>query len=93
MIEVKKTKAIKSSTNVSGVLVQTTEDKWYAVTMYMPTRNPWFLRATPSTSTGKSSSTEIFLKKCKSKPEIEEGVDMLIRVLNGEEPARDRMSF
>ena len=93
MIEVKKTKAIKSTTNVSGVLVQTTEDKWYAVTMYQPTRNPWFLRATSSTSTGRPSNTEVFLKKCSGKPEIQEGVDMLIRVLNGEEPARDRMAF
>jgi hypothetical protein len=93
MIKIIKTKKLNSTTSVTGTLVQASDGQWYSVTMLQPPRNPWFLRATKSSSTGRPSPDEIFMKKCKGKPEIQEAVDMLVGVLNGEEPIRDRMAF
>jgi hypothetical protein len=33
------------------------------------------------------------MKRCVGKPDLQEGVDMLTRVLNGEEPIKDKMIY
>lgn len=86
MLEVLQTKELKSTTKVEGVLVQTSDKKWYAVTRLQPSRNPWFLRGAPSTRTGRvSTDQQVYMKQCKGKPEFEEGIQLLIKTLNNNE--------
>jgi len=86
MLEILQTKELNSTTKVEGVLVQTSDKKWYAVTRMQPARNPWFLRAAPSTRTGRVSMDDpTYMKKCKGKPTFEEGTQLLIKILNNQE--------
>lgn len=88
MLEILKTKELNSTTKVKGILVQTSDKKWYAVTLLQPTRNPWFLRAAPSTRTGRvSMDNQIYMKQCKGKPTYEEGIQLLIKILNNQQDA------
>lgn len=91
MIEVVKTKELKSSTKVEGILVLMTNKQWYAITRMMPPRSPWFLRGSTSNSTGKISMNDIFMKSYSSKPSLEEGIIMLTGVLNGETAHKERL--
>jgi hypothetical protein len=51
------------------------------------------LRGSTATRTGRLSMEDIFMKRCVGKPDLQEGVDMLTRVLNGEEPIKDKMIY
>jgi hypothetical protein len=93
MIEIVKTKELKSATKVEGVLLQMSNGEWYGVTRMQPARSPWIIRGSAASRTGRLSMDDIFMKRCTSKPDIQEGVDMLTRVLNGEEPIKDKMSY
>jgi hypothetical protein len=93
MIEVVKTKELKSTTNVEGVLVLMSNGQWYGVSRLMPPRSPWVIRGSAASRTGRLSMEDIFMKRCVGKPDLQEGVDMLTRVLNGEEPIKDKMSY
>ena len=62
MLEIIKTKEMKSTTKVEGILVQTSDKQWYAITRLMPPRFGWYLRCSPSTSTGRMSfGNEIYM--------------------------------
>lgn len=88
MITLLKTKELKSTTNVEGILAQTSEKIWYEITRVMPPKNPWIMRAIPATPAGRSKiSEQVYMMRCKTKPDLQEGVDLLIKVLNGEEEA------
>jgi hypothetical protein len=91
MIEVVKTKELKSSTKVEGIMVLMSNGEWYAITRMMPPRSPWFLRGSLSSRTGKISMTDIFMKSFASKPDLDEGIIMLTNVLNGETPSKERL--
>jgi len=93
MIEITKTKKLNSTTKVTGTIVQMSDGEWYCVTLFRPARNPWFLRGSKSTTTGRVSDVDIFLKKYINQPDIQEGIDMLLGVLNGETPILDKMAF
>lgn len=93
MIQVVKTKELKSTTKVEGVLVLMSDGQWYGVSRMMPPRSTWVIRGSGASRTGRLSMDDIFLKRCTSKPEFQEGIDMLIRVLNGEEPIKDKISY
>ena len=93
MIQVVKTKELRSTTSVEGVLVLMSDGQWYGVSRMMPPRSTWIIRGSNSTRTGRLSMEDIFLKRCGSKPDIQEGVDMLTRVLNGEEPIKDKILY
>lgn len=84
MLEIIKTKEMKSTTKVEGILVQTSDKQWYAITRLMPPRFGWYLRCSPSTSTGRMSfGNEIYMYPTGgSKPEFQEGIDELMNVLN-----------
>lgn len=86
MVHVVKTKELKSSTKVEGILLQMSNGEWYGVTRIQPPRSSWFIRGSAASRTGRLSMNDIFMKKCTSKPDIQEGVEILTRVLNGEEP-------
>lgn len=88
-IEVVKTKEMKSTTKVEGILVQMSNKQWYAITRLQPPRFSWYLRCAPSTTTGRQSMTEeIFMYPTKGKPDIEEGITELKNVLNGVKEGR-----
>ena len=53
MITVLRTKPMKSTTKVEGILVQMSNKEWYSITRMMPPRFGWYIRCAPSTSTGK----------------------------------------
>jgi hypothetical protein len=91
MIQVVKTKELRSTTRVEGVLVLMSDGQWYGVSRMCPPRSSWFLRGSTSTGTGRLSMEDIFMKRCTKKPDLQEGIDMLTRVLNGEEPIKDKM--
>jgi hypothetical protein len=93
MIQVVKTKELKSTTRVEGILVQMSNGEWYGVTRSCPPRSSWYLRGSTSTRTGKLSMNDIFMKRCIGQPDLEEGVEILTRVLNGEEAVNDKMTF
>jgi len=92
MIEVVKTKELKSSTKVEGIMVLMSDGNWYGITRMMPPRSPWFLRGSLSSRTGKLSMTDIFMKSFSTKPDLDEGIDMLARILNGETPIKDKFT-
>ena len=93
MLEVVKTKELKSTTRVEGILVQMNNGEWYGVTRVMPPRNSWMLRGAKSSRTGRLEMDDIFMKRCTSKPDLQEGIDMLVRVLNGEEPIKHKIAY
>jgi hypothetical protein len=93
MIQVVKTKELKSTTSVEGVLVLMSNGQWYGVSRICPPRSTWMLRGSTATRTGRLSMEDIFMKRCVGKPDLQEGVDMLTRVLNGEEPIKDKMVY
>jgi hypothetical protein len=51
------------------------------------------LRGSSASRTVRLSMDVIFAKRCTSKPDLQEGVDMLTRVLNGEEPIKDKIIY
>lgn len=91
MIQVVKTKELKSTTKVEGILVLMSDGQWYGISRVMPPRNPWILRGSKSTRTGRLSMDSIFMKHCSNKPDLKEGIDLLVRVLNGEEAVKDKL--
>lgn len=89
MLEVIKTKEMKSTTKVEGILVQMSDKQWYAITRMMPPRFGWYLRCSPSTSTGRLTfGNELFMYPTKGKPEFEEGIKELTDVLNNVKEGR-----
>ena len=89
MIQVIKTKPIKSTTKVEGIAVHTSDKKWYAITRMQPARFGWYLRCCPSTSTGRLSfGDEIYMYPTRGKAEFEEGIKELLAILNGEKEGR-----
>jgi hypothetical protein len=94
MIEIVKTKPIKSTTAVEGVLVQTSNGNFFGVTRQNISRNGWFLRGAEATKTGKISMQNVFMKRCiGGKPELEEGVTLLLEILNGAEAVNDKVIY
>lgn len=93
MIQVVKTKELKSTTNVEGILVLMSNGEWYGVSRMMPPRSTWIMRGSAASRTGRLSMENIFMKRCISKPDLQEGIDMLTRVLNGEEPIKDKIVY
>jgi len=93
MIQLVKTKELKSTTNVKGVLALMSNGQWYGVTRLIPPRSSWVLRGSTASKSGRLSMEDIFVKKCVGKPDLQEGIDILTRVLNGEEPIKDKMYF
>tara|TARA_R100000951_G_scaffold26650_3_gene22599 strand:- start:374 stop:670 length:297 start_codon:yes stop_codon:yes gene_type:complete len=90
MIQVIKTKEMKSSTKVEGLLVQMSNNQWYALTRLMPPRHGWYLRCGPSSSTGKMDLVKdvlYMMPYASVKPEFQDGIDLLTNILNGNEEA------
>ena len=95
-ITVVKTKPLKSTTSVEGVLVQCSDNKWYAVLTMRPSRNPWYMKAVSATSTGRTNiSEEQFSMRCTGsvKPDVEEGTQILLNALNGLEVPKDKIAY
>jgi hypothetical protein len=92
MIQLVKTKELKSSTKVEGIMVLMSDGQWYGITRMMPPRSPWFLRGSVSSKTGKLSMVDIFMKSFATKPTLEEGIEMLTLILNGEKAVKDKFT-
>lgn len=95
-ITVVKTKPLKSTTSVEGVLVQCSNNNWYAIIAMRPSRNPWYMKAVSATSTGRTNITEEqFSKRCTGsvKPDVEEGTQILLNALNGLEVPKDKIAY
>jgi hypothetical protein len=90
MIQVIKTKEMKSTTKVEGLLVQVDNKQWYAITRMQPARFGWYLRCAPSTSTGKLNfGNELYMYPTgNKKAEFQEGIDELLDILNGKKEGR-----
>jgi len=95
MLEVIKTKEMKSTTRVEGMLVQMSDKNWYAITRVQPPRFGWYILCAPSTTTGKTVfGKELFMHPTKGKPEFEEGIKELTDVLNGiKEPRIEKPNY
>ncbi len=96
MIKIVKEKPIKSTTSVEGILVQVTGGQWYGITTFRPARNPWLGRASKSTTTGRmefTAGSETFQMQFKDKPTFEELKEIIINVLNGEEPIKSKINY
>lgn len=93
MIQVVKTKPMKSSTKVEGLLVQMDNKQWYAITRMMPARFGWYLRCGPCTSTGKMDLINdiLYMIPTKNKEEFQVGIDLLLDILNGNKEAIIKM--
>tara|TARA_R110000803_G_scaffold90522_1_gene157939 strand:- start:154 stop:462 length:309 start_codon:yes stop_codon:yes gene_type:complete len=89
MIQVVKTKPMKSSTKVEGLLVQMDNKQWYAITRMMPARFGWYLRCGPCKSTGKMDLMNdiLYMIPTKNKEEFQVGIDLLLDILNGNKEA------
>jgi len=90
MIQVLKTKEIKSTTKVEGILVQVSNKQWYSITRMQPARFGWYLRCGPSTSTGKMDLLKDILYMLPTggkKEEFQVGIDYLLDILNGKKEA------
>lgn len=90
MIQVLKTKEMKSTTNVEGLLVQMDNKQWYAITRMQPARFGWYLRCGPCTSTGKMDLMKDILYMIptgNTKEEFQVGIDYLVDILNGNKEA------
>tara|TARA_R100000742_G_C4256372_1_gene74252 strand:- start:630 stop:929 length:300 start_codon:yes stop_codon:yes gene_type:complete len=90
MIQVLRTKPMKSTTKVEGILVQMSNKEWYSITRMQPPRFGWYLRCAPSTSTGKMTfGNEVFIFPTGgTKAEFEVGIKELTDILNGEKEGR-----
>jgi len=93
MIEVTKTKPIKSTTSVEGILVQLSNGEYYGVTRLMIPRAGWYLRGSTSSKTGKLSMDNVFMKHCTKKPELDEGVKLLTHIMNGGDAILDKPNY
>ena len=97
MIEVIKTKAMKSTTKVEGLLVQMNDKQWYAITRMMPARHGWYLRCGPCTTSGRMDLIKdlLFMMPYRMvKPEFQDGIDTLVSILNGKsEPIVDMPNY
>lgn len=91
MIHVVKTKELKSTTKVEGILVLMSNGQWYGISRMQSPPPIWMIRGSLSSRTGRLSMDDIFMKKCLTKPELQEGINMLIGILNGEEPIKDKL--
>tara|TARA_R110002050_G_scaffold100750_1_gene208613 strand:- start:121 stop:423 length:303 start_codon:yes stop_codon:yes gene_type:complete len=93
MIQVLKTKEMKSTTKVEGILVQMNNKQWYAITRMQPARFGWYLRCGPCTSTGKMDLLHdiLYMLPTKSKEEFQFGIDYLLDILNGKKEAIIKM--
>lgn len=90
MIQVLKTKEMKSTTSVEGLLVQMDNKQWYAITRMQPARHGWYLRCGPCTSTGKMDLIKDVLYMIPTggnKEEFQVGIDYLVDILNGNKEA------
>jgi len=96
MIQVLKTKEMKSTTNVEGLLVQMDNKQWYAITRMQPARFGWYLRCGPCTTSGKMDLIKdiLYMIPTGTKQEFQVGVDILVDVLNGKkEPVIDMPNY
>ena len=89
MIQVLKTKPMKSSTKVEGLLVQMDNKQWYAITRMQPARFGWYLRCGPCTTSGKMDLINyiLYMVPTKTKQEFQVGIDLLVDILNGKKAA------
>ena len=90
MITVLRTKPMKSTTKVEGILVQMSNKEWYSITRMMPPRFGWYIRCAPSTSTGKMMfGNEVFFYPTGgTKAEFDDGIKELTAVLNKQKDGR-----
>jgi len=93
MISIVRTKELKSTTKVEGILLLMSNGEWYGVTRFLAPKSTWYLRGSTSNRSGRLSMTDLFMKGCSTKPNLEEGMDMLVGVLNGETPIKDKLIF
>lgn len=93
MISVIRTKELKSTTKVEGILLLMSNGEWYGVTRFLAPKSTWYLRGSASGRSGRLSMTDLFMKGCPTKPDLQEGIDMLVNVLNGEPPIKDKLIF
>ncbi len=90
MIQVLKTKPMKSTTKVEGLLVQMNTKQWYAITRMKPARFGWYLRCGPCTTSGKMDLIKDILYMIptgNTKQEFQFGIDLLVDILNGKKDA------
>ncbi len=90
MIQVLKTKPMKSTTKVEGLLVQMDNKQWYAITRMQPARFGWYLRCGPCTTSGKMDLIKDILYMIptgNTKQEFQVGIDLLVDILNGKKEA------
>lgn len=95
-ITVIKTKPLKTTTSVQGILVQCSNKEWYAVLTLQPSRNPWFIRSVSATSTGRTNNgIEQFSMRCggTTRPDVQRGIEMLLDALNGIEVPHDKIAY
>ena len=90
MIQVTRTKLLKSTTSVEGILVQMSNKEWYSITRMRPPRFGWYIRCAPSSSTGKMTfGSEIFFYPTGgTKGDWEDAIKELTAVLNKEKEGR-----
>lgn len=96
IITVIKTKPLKTTTSVEGILVQCSNKEWYAVLTMQPSRNPWFMKAVLATSTGRTNiKMEQFSMRCggTTRPDTLQGIEMLLNALNGIEVPHDKIAY
>ncbi len=88
MLEVIKTKEMKSSTKVEGIVVQMSNKQWYGITRMQPARFGWYLRCGPSTTSGRMDlDTTLYMIPTKVKEDFQVGIDYLVDILNGKKEA------
>jgi len=91
-----KTKPLKSTTSVEGTLVQCSNNLWYAIITMRPSRNPWFIKSISATSTGRTDiNSEQFSMRCSgaNRPDVEDGIKILLDSLNGVEVPHDKIAY
>jgi hypothetical protein len=83
MIQVTRTKPLKSTTSVEGILVQMSNKEWYSITRMQPPRFGWYIRC------AMTFGSEIFFYPTGgTKAEFEDGIKELTAVLNKEKEGR-----
>jgi len=95
-ITVVKTKPLKSSTNVKGIVVTCSNESHYAIIKMLPSRNPWFIRGLPSSVTGRTDTKKdnaLFSQRRSTEPNLQDGIEMLLMALNGEEVPMDKIAY
>lgn len=93
MISIVRTKELKSATKVEGILLLMSNGEWYGVTRFKAPKAIWYLRGSISGRSGRLSMTDLFMKGYPGKPDLQEGIDMLVGVLNGETPINERIIY